>query len=381
MVMTEERFRLMTHLFSDTEKLAWLRLIRSENVGPITFYRLLEQFGTASKALDALPELARKGGRKKKIAICSKSDAEREMTELAEIGAEVIVRDEDSYPPLLSHVEDAPPVLCARGHTHLLKKKAVAIVGARNATLNGCKFAGQIARDLGEGGLLVVSGLARGVDGAAHAAALESGTVGVQGGGVDVIYPRENASLYKEMTLRGCVIAEPKLGTKPQARHFPRRNRIISGMCRAIVVVEASPRSGSLITARMALEQGREVFAVPGSPLDPRAAGTNGLIREGAHLLENAQNIFYELESLKNTPLNERKYQYFQDVKTTLPGEKELTEARKVIVESLSISPVCVDEIIRQCQISASVVQTVLLELELAGHVERHPGNMVSSII
>lgn len=371
----------MTHVFNEKERLAWLRLIRSENVGPITFYRLLDQFGSASRALDALPELAKKGGRKKKIAVCTKAEAEREMEALNEIGAELILRDEDSYPPLLSHVEDAPPVLSVRGHSHLLKKKSVAIVGARNATLNGCKLAGQLARDLGEGGLLVVSGLARGVDGAAHAAALETGTVGVQGGGVDVIYPRENIPLYNEMTLRGCVIAETRLGTKPQARHFPRRNRIISGMCRAIVVVEASPRSGSLITARMALEQGREVFAVPGSPLDPRAKGTNGLIRDGAHLLESAQNIFQELESLKNVPLNEREYQYFQDVKPPLPGEGELLEARKVIAESLSISPVCVDEIIRQCQISASVVQNVLLELELAGHVERHPGNMVSSIV
>jgi len=370
----------MTHSLSCDEKLAWLRLIRSENVGPITFYRLLDQFGTAQQALAALPDLARKGGRKKKILVCNKADAQREMDALHALGGQIVARDEDAYPPLLTHVEDAPPVLSVCGHPHLLKKKSVAIVGARNASLNGCKFAGQLARDLGEGGLLVVSGLARGVDGAAHAAALESGTIGVQGGGVDVVYPRENAPLYKEMVARGAVIAEPALGTKPQARHFPRRNRIISGMCRAIVVVEASPRSGSLITARMALEQGREVFAVPGSPLDPRAKGTNSLIRDGAHLLENAQNIFSELENLQNVPLEEGKNEYFQSVNMVQPDEDELVDARQVIVESLSISPVCVDEIIRQCQISASTVQTVLLELELAGHLERHPGNKVSSI-
>ncbi|WP_135079106.1 DNA-processing protein DprA [Terasakiella sp. SH-1] len=363
------------------ERLAWLRLIRSENVGPVTFYRLLEQFGTAKEALDAVPHLAKKGGRKKAIKICSRREALDELEQLDEIGAKMVLRDEATYPPLLAHVEDAPPILTVRGHEHLLTKRAVAIVGARNASINGCKFAAQIARELGQGGLLVVSGLARGVDGAAHAASLETGTVGVQGGGVDVIYPKENTTLYNEMVERGCVIAESKMGTRPQARHFPRRNRIISGMCRAIVVVEASPRSGSLISARMALEQGREVFAVPGSPLDPRSKGTNALIRDGAHLLEGAENIFNVLNDLQNIPLKEDKNVYFQGGKTGLPAEDELVEGRTMITESLSVTPVCVDEIIRQCQISASIVQTVLLELELAGQLERHPGNKVSLII
>jgi len=371
----------MTHSISNEERIAWLRLIRSENVGPITFYRLLEQFGTARVALDALPDLAKRGGRKKAIKITSRSDALLEMETLEEIGASLIVRDEATYPPLLSQVEDAPPVLSLLGHAHLLKKKSVAIVGARNASINGCKFAAQLGRDLGEGGLLVVSGLARGVDGAAHAGALDTGTVGIQGGGVDVIYPKENAALYKEMCERGCVIAESPVGTQPQARHFPRRNRIISGMTRAIVVVEASPRSGSLITARMALEQGRDVFAVPGSPLDPRSKGANGLIRDGAILVENAQDIFRELNSAQNTPLKEVKIQYNQKVSMERPSEPELVGVRTKIVESLSPTPVFVDEIIRQCQISASVVQTVLLELELAGLLERQPGNMVSLIV
>ncbi|SCA57576.1 DNA processing single strand binding protein [Candidatus Terasakiella magnetica] len=371
----------MSHTISQEERIAWLRLIRSENVGPITFYRLLEQFGSAQKALEAIPDMASRGGRKKAIKVCSKSEAVKELEELDDIDAQLIVRDEAAYPPLLAQVEDAPPVLSLRGHAHLMTKKSIAIVGARNASINGCKFAAQLARELGQGGLLVVSGLARGVDGAAHAASLETGTVGVQGGGVDVIYPKENHSLYKEMIQRGCVIAEPKISTQPQARHFPRRNRIISGMCRAIIVVEASPRSGSLISARMALEQGREVFAVPGSPLDPRSKGTNALIRDGAHLVENAENIFQVLNSLQNLPLQERKTQYYQEGMVSPPGEDELVDARTIITKSLSVTAVCVDEIIRQCQISASVVQTVLLELELAGQLERHPGNKVSLII
>ncbi|NVK17573.1 MAG: DNA-protecting protein DprA [Methylocystaceae bacterium] len=366
---------------STSERLAWLRLIRSENVGPITFYRLLEQYGCASKALEALPELAKKGGRKKRIKVCSKSDAVAELDQLAELGAHLVLRNEAAYPPLLAQVEDAPPVLSVRGHIHLLCKKSVAIVGARNASINGCKFAGQLARDLGQGGICVVSGLARGVDGAAHAAALETGTVGVQGGGVDVIYPKENATLYNEMVERGCVVSEPKVATQPQARHFPRRNRIISGMSRAIVVVEASPRSGSLITARLALEQGRDVFAVPGSPLDARSKGANALIRDGAILIESAQDILSELNSSKNMPLEEGKNIYSQSVEGFLPDESDVCAARGVIIKSLSPTPVFVDEIIRQCQISASIVQTVLLELELAGSLERSPGNKVSLIV
>ncbi len=366
---------------STTERLCWLRLIRSENVGPITFYRLLERYGTAEAALEALPQLAAKGGGKRKIKICSLQQAQTEWDELSRLGGQVVLRDEAGYPPMLAHVEDAPPVLSVWGHTHLLGKRSVGIVGARNASVNGCRFAEQLARDLGEGGLCVVSGLARGIDGAAHKGALDSGTIGVLGGGIDVIYPKENHSIYKEMSQRGCLLAESPLGTQPQARHFPRRNRIISGMCRAIVVVEASPRSGSLITARLALEQGREVFAVPGSPLDPRSKGTNGLIREGAHLLESAENIFEELNGLQNVPLKERKNAFNQCVKVAVPDEGEMRDARVVVIKSLSVTPVCVDEIIRQCQISASVAQTVLLELELAGRLERHPGNKVSIII
>ncbi|MHA1598388.1 MAG: DNA-processing protein DprA, partial [Alphaproteobacteria bacterium] len=241
---------------SPDEKLDWLRLIRSDNVGPITFYRLLERFGTAAAALDALPDLARRGGGKKKIKIATRARAETEMQALEKIGAELVGWGEPGYPPLLRHIEDAPPLLSVLGHPHLLTKKAVAVVGARNASINGRKFAKRMAADLGAGGMLVVSGLARGIDAEAHAGALDTGTIGVLAGGVDIVYPRENQALYDELCARGALVSEIETGTKPQARHFPRRNRIISGMARGTVVIEAGDRSGSLITARMALEQG-----------------------------------------------------------------------------------------------------------------------------
>lgn len=363
---------------SRDEKRDWLRLSRSENVGPITFYKLLERFGTAGRALEELPGLAKAGGLGKKIKIMPKGTCEHELLELDAMGGQIVCHPEPDYPPLLRQIEDAPPVLSVLGHHPLLRKKSVAIVGARNASLAGCNFARQLAEDLGKGGLMVVSGLARGVDRAAHEGALNSGTLGVQGGGVDVVYPRENHDIYQQMCARGCVIAEPCLGTRPQARHFPRRNRIISGLARAIIVIEASPRSGSLITARLALEQGRDVFAVPGSPTDGRAKGTNGLIREGAYLLESAEDVFRELQSLKSPPLKEDRPDYLSRSSPEEIDERELSSARKVIVESLSASAVFVDEVIRACQMSPDVVQTVLLELELAGRLERHPGNKVS---
>ncbi len=365
---------------SASEKLDWLRLIRSENVGPITFYRLIERFGSAARALKALPDLARRGGRSKGIKVCSKAAAEAEMAEMEKVGAILVGRDEPAYPPLLACVEDAPPLIGVRGHPHILEKSALAVIGARNASLNGQKFARRLAADLGRGGKLVVSGMARGIDASAHEGALETGTVAVLGGGVDVIYPKENAALYQEIVARGAVISEMAPGTVPQARHFPRRNRLISGICRGVVVVEASPRSGSLITARLALEQGREVFAVPGSPLDPRARGANGLIRQGATLVESAEDILRAMEELFRTPLASPQAGPPSGPPAAPPGEGELAAARARIEECLGPAPVSVDEIIRNGQFSPAVVSMVLLELELAGRLERHPGNQVSLI-
>ncbi len=369
-----------TRTLSSTEKLDWLRLIRSENVGPITFYKLLERFGSAATALAALPDLSRRGGRAKGVKVCAKAAAEREMEEMEKLGAHFIARIEPDYPPLLFHIDDAPPLLAMRGAAHLLKKKAVGVVGARNASLNGKRFSRKLAGDLGREGLLVVSGLARGIDAAAHEGALETGTAAVVAGGVDVIYPKENAKLYNQILEQGALVSESAPGETPTARHFPRRNRLISGMSRGVVVVEAARRSGSLITARMALEQNRYVFAVPGSPLDARSGGANDLIRQGAYLTESAEDVIRVLDDLFREPLAERKTLDLTGPAPSLPSEDELAAARMEIEQSLGQAPVMVDEIIRSCQMSPAVVSMVLLEMELAGRLERHSGNQVSLV-
>lgn len=361
------------------ESLDWLRLIRSQNVGPVTFYKLLERFGGAGAALDALPDMAKRGGAKS-FKAHPKAAAEREVEALEQLGGQLVTRAHGDYPPLLAQVEDAPPVLSVLGHTHLLKKRTVAVVGARNASLNGRNFARRIACDLGQAGLMVVSGMARGLDAAAHEGALDSGTTAVLGGGVDVIYPQENEALYHELAARGAILSEVELGTKPQARHFPRRNRIISGMARGTVVIEASLKSGSLITARMALEQGREVFAVPGNPDDPRAGGCNKLIQDGANLIQNAQDVMDVLSPILSSPLAEPKPLDYKQKTLPFPDEGEMLKVRTEIQEMLSFAPVTVDELVRNCQFSPSAVSLALLEMELAGRLERHPGNRVSLI-
>lgn len=363
------------------EKLAWLRLIRTENVGPITFYRLLDHFGDAATALAALPEMAQRGGLGKTIKVCAKAAARREMETLAALGAKLIARGEPDYPPLLAHVEDAPPLISCKGHVQLLGKKAIALVGARNASVNGRNFARKIAASLGDGGFVVVSGMARGIDSCAHEGALDTGTVAVVAGGIDIVYPKENAGLYAEITERGALISEIEPGTKPLARHFPRRNRLISGLSRGVVVVEAAPRSGSLITARMALEQGREVFAVPGSPLDPRSRGGNDLIRQGAILCESADDVFRVINEARPAPLSEGKSLELTTPCAMPPSQKEIDSGRSTIEESLDSAPVMVDELIRGCQLSPAVISLVLLEMELAGRLERHPGNRVSRLL
>lgn len=360
---------------SDAERRDRLRLIRTEHVGPITFHALLQRFGTASAALAALPDFARRGGRAKVPRICSVAEAEAELDVLAKLEARLIARGEPEYPPALAATEDAPPLLCARGRAELLARKAVAIVGARNASANGVRFARQLAADLGAAGLLVVSGFARGIDTGAHQGALATGTAGVMAGGVDIIYPPENDGLYRDLLAKGVAVSEMPPGLVPQARHFPRRNRIVSGMSLAVVIVEASLKSGSLITARMAGEQGRDVFAVPGSPLDPRARGTNNLIREGAILTESAADVLAALGQALPTPAEGTAP---PAESAGIPSEGELLTARERVTAKLGPTPVAVDEIVRQCQLPAAVVLTILLELELAGRLTRHPGNQVS---
>ncbi len=363
---------------SRASQIAFLRLIRSENVGPITCRRLIAQFGDASAALEALPELARKGGRRRPPRLCTQDEAERELEALQALGARVLTLADPDYPPALAAIDDPPPVIGVLGDAALLTRRAVAVVGARNASANGRRFAKQIAADLGRAGLAVTSGLARGIDTAAHEGALDSGTVAVLAGGPDVVYPRENAALYDAVRERGAVVSEMPAGLVPQARHFPRRNRLISGLSLGVLVVEAAPRSGSLITARMALEQGREVFAVPGSPLDPRARGCNHLIRQGAVLTESAEDVLEALEGFlaERRIRSQSEPQFAPEAPES--GRDEASEARGIVKQLLGPSPVLLDEVARQAQLSAAMVNRVLLELELAGRVVRHPGNRVS---
>jgi len=362
------------------ERLAWLRLIRSENVGPISFRHLLRRYGAAAAALDALPELARRGGRKRPVVIPPAAEVAQELDTIESLGARAIALCEPDYPPNLRAVEDAPPLLLCLGHPHLLQKPTVAIVGARNASANGRRLAERIAAELAGQGLVVVSGLARGIDAAAHGGALDGGTVAVMAGGVDVVYPEENAGLYREIIRRGAIVGEMPPGTEPQARHFPRRNRLISGLALGTLVVEAAPRSGSLITARLALEQGREVMAVPGSPLDPRARGCNDLLRQGATLVESAGDVIEAISGPLRTAIEEPEGAEFPGGAPLAPADDELEAVRETVIELLGPTPVAVDEVIRRCQVSAPLVQTALLELELAGRVERHPGGRVALI-
>ena len=363
------------------ERLDWLRLARTETVGPVTFYALLRRFGSARASLQALPRLSRP------VVAMGLRDVEAELTALARLGARLVCWGEPDYPAALATVEDAPPVLTVLGDPALLQMPIVAVVGARNASANGRRIASELSAGLGEAGIVVVSGMARGIDAAAHLGSLHSGSVAVVAGGADIVYPEENRGLYDALVERGAVIAELPLGTEPQARHFPRRNRIISGMARG-VVVEAAAKSGSLITARFALEQGREVFAVPGSPLDPRSRGCNDLLRNGATLTETAADILAQLGPFLQSEMpaprpRERALQPRLPLAAAAPNLSAIPQipedaALELLIEKLSPTPVAVDELVRQCHLSAASIATLLLELELAGRIERHPGNLVS---
>lgn len=364
-------------LLTEAQRRAWLRLARTPNVGPVTFAQLIARFGTAEAALDALPRLVQRGGGDK-ARIPSNDEIDRELDALAKIGGRLLVSCEPEYPRGLAAADPAPPVISALGHSTLLQRETVAVVGARNASALGRRLAALLATDLSEAGFAVASGLARGIDTAAHEGALANGTVAVVAGGVDNIYPPENAALYERIRAEGCIISEMPLGKAPQARHFPRRNRIISGLSRGVVVVEASEGSGSLITANYALEQGREIFAVPGSPLDPRAKGTNRLIREGATLIESAHDVLTVLRPILGRDFTEPGAAPPRSPTDSVATEAEADRIRARVEEALGPAPVEVDELVRQCNSTVSAVLSVLLELELAGRLARHSGNRVS---
>ena len=356
----------------ETGAIARLRLIRTPQIGPVSYAQLLARYGTAAAALDALPHLATRGGGAPP-PIAPVALAERELAHAARLGARHLFLGDPDYPDLLAELDDAPPVVMLRGRTELLGRTTIAMVGARNASAAACRFARQLAAELGQDDVTIVSGLARGVDTAAHIGSIATGTIGVIAGGIDVVYPPENAALQDRIASEGLLIAEQPPGTEPRARHFPYRNRIIAGLALGTVVVEAAPKSGSLITARLAGELGREVMAVPGSPLDPRAQGCNGLIRDGATLVQNAADV---LESIR--PIDRRMVRTTRTPFAAPPPADATDTERREIVGLLGPVPVAIDELIRQSGHGPAIVQTVLLELELAGRLERHAGGRVA---
>jgi len=389
---------------TDEQRLDWLRLIRSESVGPRTFRTLINRYGGAAAALEALPDLARRSGRPT-LKVTSRAEAEKEMAAAARLGVRFIAMGEPDYPKTLQAVDTAPPLIAVRGSAEVLSRPCVGMVGSRNASASGLAFAERLSRQLGEAGYVVVSGLARGIDTRAHRATLDTGTVAVLAGGQDEVYPSENEPLLRAIVERGgAIVSEMPMGWEPRGRDFPRRNRIISGLSYGVVIVEAARRSGSLITARFALEQGREVFAVPGSPLDPRAEGTNDLIREGATLCAGVEHVTSVLEPLiasgPRTETGAEESQHLLDTEE-LWDELDLPEIPRAptgsvspaagwdddrdpaagLIGFLGPSPVSVDDLVRQSGWSIRAVQTTLLELEMAGRLERHGGNAVSLIL
>jgi DNA processing protein len=410
---------------SDEQLVDWLRLIRSENIGPRTFRQLINRYGGAAAALEALPALAARSLKGRAIRIADRDEALREIERSQALGVRFIVMSDPEYPALLREIADAPPLIALRGAASLTRRACVAIVGSRNASASGLAFTERLARGLGHEDYVIVSGLARGIDAVAHRASLETGAIAVLAGGHARPYPSEHASLLEKIVESGAVISEMPLEWEPRGRDFPRRNRIISGLSEAVVVVEAARRSGSLITARFANEQGREIFAVPGSPLDPRAEGTNDLIRQGATLCMSAEDVIRSLAGRSLIPaprvdlfdeadgvtddeplFDELDLFSLQDSASTAadfigapqsdeksgdeppsvpardpPEPAPVSDPRAVVLSLLGPSPVAIDELIRIAGLPARDVHGVLVELDLAGRLERHGANSVSLLL
>lgn len=378
--MPDDSARRTGIALTERQRIAWLRLIRSDNVGPVTFRDLINHCGSAENALEMLPELSVRGGATRAIRIASVEEAERELEAADRHGARFLGIGEPDYPPALRQIDGAPPLLAVKGHLSAATLPSVGIVGSRNASIAGAKFAAIIARDCGRAGYSITSGLARGVDAAAHRASLDTGTIAVLAGGLDHPYPPENIPLLNEIIeVGGFAVSEMPFGWEPRARDFPRRNRLIAGISLGVVVVEAAQRSGSLITARLATEAGRLVFAVPGSPLDPRCHGTNKLLKQGAIVTTGSADVIEALAPLSRIDL-------FSDPAVKEPGMPENLlppddDDRAMIVSALGPTPVEVDDIIRHTGLPAASIYLILLELNLAGRLDRHPGGLVSLVI
>lgn len=360
------------------QRRAWLKLIRTENVGPVSFRQLINRYGSAARALDALPDLVRAGGGRAP-RIPSDTEIDDELARAEAAGARFVGLGEPDYPPHLRRIEGPPPLVAVSGGAGVLTRPMVAVVGSRNASAAGRKLAGMIAGGVGEAGYVTVSGLARGIDAAAHEAALPYGTVAVLAGGLDRLYPPENIGLAERIVATGgALLSEMPFGWEPRGRDFPRRNRLISGLALATVVVEAALKSGSLHTARFAADQGRIVLAVPGSPLDPRAEGTNMLIRDGATLVASAAHVLEAVASQVDLMLAPPQAEEPED---DFAGDDVAPDARRLVLEALSPTPTPIDDIIRACGLPTGVVLTILLELDLAGRLERHRQGRVSLVV
>lgn len=367
----------------DAERLACLRLIRTENVGPVTFRELVNHCGGAERALKALPDLARRGGRRKPVQIYPRDKAEAELEAARKIGARPLFTIEPGYPAVLVHAGVPPPLLYVKGRTDLFAMPAVAIVGARNASAAGRTMASRLAAALGAAGMIIVSGLARGIDGAAHEAALKTGTVAVLAGGLDHIYPPEHEKLHANIAAEGCLVSELPPGFKARGNDFPRRNRIVSGLALGTVVIEAALRSGSLITARRAADQGREVFAVPGHPLDPRAEGTNALLKQGATLVTSAEDVLEALRpQMDHTPRGmaaaSADLELHPDEDAAPPSSLPAEAAQLVVLQALGPAPVSLDELARSTGLPIRALRGVLIELALAGRIEHQGAQLIA---
>jgi DNA processing protein len=363
---------------TDRQRVAWLRLIRTDGIGPQTFRQLINREGSAEAALTALPDLSRRVGRLPRIP--SIAEAEDEIAELTRLGGRLVTTADPDYPGLLHHIGGSPPVLSICGGENLDWERTIGIVGARNASTAGQKMTQILATDLAEAHFTVVSGLARGIDAAAHKASLVSGTVAVLAGGMDRIYPEENVPLAREIIQHGgALLSEMPLGWEPRARDFPRRNRIVAGLSLGVVVVEAAKRSGSLITARMALEQNREVFAVPGSPLDPRAEGGNALIQQGARLITGAADIIEGLRSFEPRQSSLLEPDWTPDLEGSPLDSAPPTEGeRGRLLEALSVTPMAVDDLVATTALPVSTIQVLLIELDIEGRIEWSSGQLVA---
>lgn len=369
---------------TEKQKLSWLRLIRSDNIGPVTFRDLINHFGSAEAALDALPDLSRRGGAARSPRIATLAQAEREIETATRFGARFVGIGEPDYPPALREIDGAPPLIAMKGSNATVIRPSLGIVGSRNASINGAKFAAMLARQCGQAGYTIASGLARGIDAAAHAASLSTGTVAMLAGGLDKPYPPENFRLLDDIYANGgATISEMPFGWEPRARDFPRRNRLIAGVSLGVLIVEAAERSGSLITARLAGDFGRLVFAVPGSPLDSRCHGTNRLIKDGATLVTEAADILDALSPMMEPRLDLQHVvrEGTGDQPVSQTGDRAGDKERAILAEALGPSPVETDDIIRHTGLPAATVYLLLLELDIAGKLNRHSGGRISMIM